>query len=97
MGRISTLILGAGLGAGLLYGALNYYVVRTAQGFEAVPKSSLSLTDVYLDTRQFTFSDWHRHEPLVLDIIKANKQYILQQAIDPATQNTFAPAVTPGA
>ncbi len=77
MGRLTTLLFGAALGAGLMFGALNYHAVRAADGFHFVPKLETKLDDAYVDIRQFGASDWERHRELALALIKANKEELI--------------------
>lgn len=78
MSRISALIVGVVLGAGGLYGALNYHIVRTAAGLEAVPKESATLAETYVDVRQFGAGDWLEHRELAKAIVDAGKQDLIK-------------------
>jgi hypothetical protein len=88
MGRFSWMVMGILLGAGLAYGASTNYVVRTNQGFELVPKTSVSFNEPYVDARTFSPYDWSQHSQLSTDIIKAGKQHIFTQSLIPTSQPT---------
>ncbi|QDS92590.1 hypothetical protein FF011L_13370 [Roseimaritima multifibrata] len=80
MGRISTFFFGMICGAGLLWGAMHYHVVRTTDGFYFVPKLSKNLTDPYVDVRAFGLSDWQQHRPLAAAIMQNNQSQLLGDA-----------------
>jgi len=71
------MLLGIGLGAGVAYYSSQNYLVRGASGYELVPRSTTGFTDAYIDTRQFTFSNWFQHPNLAADIAKSNKSHLL--------------------
>ena len=73
MGRFGTFIAGMVCGAGLLWGALHYHVVRTTEGFYFVPKISQNLSDPFVDVREFGLSDWQQHRGLAAAIMKNNQ------------------------
>ncbi|MBL9122713.1 MAG: hypothetical protein JNG90_03715 [Planctomycetaceae bacterium] len=78
MGRFSSFLTGAAVGAGLMFGGLTYHVVRTTEGYELVPKISAGFADTYIDVRTFGVSDWANHKPLVAAIVRADKKNILE-------------------
>lgn len=78
MGRLSTFLFGAGVGAVLMYTSLTYHVLRTGNGYELVPKLTAGFSETYLDVRNFGASDWANHKTLVAAIVRADKQKILQ-------------------
>lgn len=78
MSRIGALIVGVLLGAGGLYGALNYHVVRTVAGLEWVPKKASTLTETYVDVRQFGAKDWLEHRDLAKALIDAGKRDLIE-------------------
>ena len=80
MGRLFWLFAGAAIGAGLMYGAYNYHVLKTDKGFELVPKRTPSLSDVYLDVSKFTMADWGSHPELSSDVMAAEKSHLLNDA-----------------
>ncbi len=80
MGRLFWLFAGAAIGAGLMYGAFNYHVLKTDKGFELVPKRSPSLADCYVDVSNFTLADWGAHPDLSADCMAAEKSHLLNDA-----------------
>lgn len=78
MGRLSSFVTGTAVGAGLMFGALTYHVVRTPEGYELVPKITAGFADTYIDVRTFGVSDWANHKPLVAAIVRADKKDILE-------------------
>ena len=77
MSRLSCILLGVALGAGLVYGALNYHVLRTTEGVEFVPKLSATFSETYLDVRQFGVSDWADHQVVARAVMQAGKDELL--------------------
>lgn len=77
MSRLSSILLGIVIGAGLVYGALNYHVLRTPEGVEFVPKLSATFSETYLDVRQFGVSDWAEHQLVARAVMKAGKDDLL--------------------
>ncbi|HVW39706.1 MAG TPA: hypothetical protein VHB99_20450 [Pirellulales bacterium] len=81
MSRLAFFVLGLVVGGGLVYGAERYHVLRTNQGFETVPKLSASFSDVYVDVREFTASDWAERQGLAADVLRAHKEYLIKDAV----------------
>jgi hypothetical protein len=77
MSRLSSILFGVALGAGLVYGALNYHVLRTDEGIEFIPKLSATFSETYLDVRRFGVSDWADHQLVARAVIKAGKDDLL--------------------
>ena len=86
MSRLGSLLLGVVLGAALVYGALNYHVLRTPEGLEFVPKLSATFSDSYLDVRQYKVSDWADHEQTARAVVKSGKDHILKDAATRSVQ-----------
>ena len=93
MTRLFWMLMGIGIGAGIAYYSSQNYLVRGAGGYEFVPRSATGFTDAYIDTRQFTPTDWYSHQELVADIAKSGKSHLFQ--VGQTLQNTFAPTSTP--
>lgn len=89
MSKPGALIVGALLGAGGVYGALNYHVLRTDNGIQFVAKSESTLKDTYVDTRQFGVGDWMDHPQLAEDLVKAGKQDIMSDAAAESLEQGF--------
>lgn len=80
MGRLGTFLFGIAVGASLMFVSLTYHVVRTAKGYELVPKLTAGFSETYIDVRSFGASDWANHKSLVAAIVRADKQTILQDS-----------------
>lgn len=65
------------LGALLFFMAMQYHLVRGKDGLVLVPKTSNSLTDLYVDTRHFDLSDWRRNKPLAVAIMRSHHSHLL--------------------
>jgi hypothetical protein len=80
MGRLGTLLLGIVLGASGMYTGIKYHVVRANDGVHLVPKMSSEFTDVFVDIRKFTVSDWNDHRALAAALVNSDKPYLLEDA-----------------
>ncbi|MBI1368306.1 MAG: hypothetical protein GC162_06595 [Planctomycetes bacterium] len=65
---VSTVILLA-LGAAAMYWALGHYIVVTADKRLIVPKATMTLTDTYVDIKDWTPDDFKKHEALTQALI----------------------------
>ena len=66
-------LLGFLLGAGLMYAAIMFHVVRANDGFHFVHKLEAGFTDIYVDIREFTVVDWNEHRSLAAALVRAEK------------------------
>lgn len=80
MGRMSSFIFGAAVGATVMFVSLTYHVLRTSEGYELVPKLTAGFSETYVDVRKFGASDWANHKSLVAAIVAADKKTILQDS-----------------
>ncbi|WP_246151787.1 hypothetical protein [Rubripirellula reticaptiva] len=77
---MSRFFFGMIVGASMLYVAMHFHVVRGKQGVFLVSKISNNLSDVYVDTREFSLSDWQQHKPLAAAIMKSNQTQLLEDS-----------------
>ncbi|MEM8947512.1 MAG: hypothetical protein AAGD11_20225 [Planctomycetota bacterium] len=87
MRRIVTFAMGMIAGGLLLWGALQFHVIRSKQGFHLVAKVNASLANTYVDIRQFTIADWTRHTDVALALTNANQVELIENATDDALRN----------
>lgn len=80
MGRFSNFLAGVAVGGVVMFVSLKYHVLRTADGYELVPKLTAGFSETYVDVRSFGVSDWANHKSLVAAIVRADKQKILQNS-----------------
>lgn len=80
MGRLGCFTVGVVCGAGLLYGALHYHVVRAAESTHVVAKLNPGLKHTYVDIRGFGFEDWNRHRDLAVALVRADKTTLLTES-----------------
>lgn len=71
MRRLSALLFGIALGGGLVYCGFNYHLVRAADGWLMVPRTTVALEDACVDIRKWGFADWRKHPALTRDMFKA--------------------------
>lgn len=67
-------------GAVLLYAAMHYHLVRSDEGFYMVPKLSNNLSNIYVDTREFTLDDWRQRKIVAAAIIENDQAHLLEDA-----------------
>ena len=77
---MSRFFFGMICGAVLLYVAEHYHVVRGNDGVFLVSKISNNFSDIYVDTRDFTLTDWKEHKPLAAAIMKSSRADMLEDA-----------------
>ena len=82
-----TFVLGMITGGALLYGALNYHVVRAKDGFHFIAKTRSGLADTYVDIRDFRVADLANHPDLVEALVRANKGDLTLNTAADALQN----------
>lgn len=87
MKRLSSFLMGMLFGAALLYGAQHYHVVYADDGHHLISKLSPSLTDTYVDIREFTFADWTDHPELATALMNADRRDLVEGAASDALQN----------
>ena len=95
MSRFGSFLLGVVIGAALLHVAMNFHVVRATDGFHMVAKQPARFSEVYVDIRQYSMSDWAGHPQLASDLVQANKQNLIGGSATNAIQdgiNQLAPA-----
>ncbi len=80
MGRFSSFVTGVIVGASSLAVATHYHVVRGKDGVFVVRKVQNNLSDIFVDTRQFTPADWVDHRMLALAIMQADRGDMLQDS-----------------
>ncbi len=81
-------VFGMVVGAGLLYVAMHYHVVRGQQGVFMVPKLETDLEAVYTDIREFTMQDWQSHPTLAAAIMESNRSQLIDETIHDGLSET---------
>ncbi len=80
MSRIGWFVSGVIAGAVLMFGSLKYHFLYTKDGLKAVPKLSATLSETFLDVRDFSASDWAEHKSVMAAVIQADESELLQSA-----------------
>jgi hypothetical protein len=75
--RANGFLTGVVVGAIGMYGAMTYHVVRAPDGWHFVPKFSPSLSQTYVDIREFEARDWNEHRNLAVALVKADKEHLI--------------------
>lgn len=81
MRRICAICFGVLLGGAFMYMGFQYHVVRTKDEFLIVPKKQSSLTDAYVDVRNWTHRDWQEHDTLVRDLAAAGHGKLVSSSV----------------
>lgn len=89
MKRLSSFILGMVVGAGLLYGALNYHLIHADDGMHLIPKLESQLSLTYVDIREFTVADWAKHTELAAALMQADRGDLIEDAANDALHNAL--------
>lgn len=84
MKRLMTFVFGMITGAFLLFGALNYYLIRANDGLHLVPKLDAKLAGTYVDIRNFTVADWAQHPDLAGALIDDGQRELVEGAASDA-------------
>ncbi|QDS87643.1 hypothetical protein EC9_18220 [Rosistilla ulvae] len=77
MGRVGSFLLGVAVGAGTLYTAMNYHVVRSDGGTHLVRKTQVGLDGTFADIRQFSITDWRDRPQLTQAMLKAQRSDLM--------------------
>lgn len=80
MGRVGSFVTGVIVGASSLAVATHYHIVRGNDGVFVVRKVQNNLSDIYVDTREFTPADWVEHRMLALAIMQADRGDMLKDS-----------------
>ncbi len=77
---MSRFLFGVLTGVIMMYVASHYHVVRGADGFYLVPKLTNNLSDIYVDTREFSPDDWLDHQSVAAAIMQSNQTHLLGES-----------------
>jgi len=80
MGRFASFVTGVIVGASSLAVATHYHIVRGKEGVFVVRKVQNNLSDIFVDTREFTPADWMDHRMLALAIMQTDRGEMLQDS-----------------
>ncbi len=89
MGRFGCFTVGVICGAGLIYGAFHYHVVRAAESTHVVAKLNPGLEHTYVDIRDFELEDWNRHRNVALALLNADKADLVTEAATSELRDLF--------
>lgn len=79
-------------GAAILYVGMNFHFVRGADGVFLVPKTECTLSDVYVDIRDFRLDHWKAHKPLAEAIMASNQKHLAKETPPLVFRETVAEA-----
>ena len=78
MGRITSFLTGAFVGATIMVLAMKFHFVRADDGFHVVAKLTSSMTDTYADIRDYGMTDWNEHRLLLAALVRAEKSHVVK-------------------
>jgi len=90
-----TFFLGMITGGVLLFGAMNYHLIRAPDGFHLIPKISPKLAAAYVDIRGFTVADWTQHTEIATALIRAKKGSLMKSSATGALQEKIDQFLAP--
>jgi len=82
MRRLFALVLGTLFGAALMYMAFQYHVVRTPDRVLLVRKQQTSLTDAYVDIRNWSFREWRDHPELARAMFHQGHGDLIESSVE---------------
>jgi len=81
-------------GALLLYVGMHFHFVRGDGGVFLVPKTQSSLSDIYVDIRDFRLDHWKAHKPLAEAIMASNQKHLTNETPPLAFRDSVAGMVS---
>ncbi len=88
MNRVESFLVGLASGVAFLYLVMHFTVVRANDGFHWIPKVSAKLDLPYEDVRDFKAEHWQRRPALSMSIVKAKKDYLIDERANRHIQQT---------
>ena len=83
MGRFTSFLTGAFVGATIMLLTLKFHFVQAEDGFHIVPKLTSSMADTYADIREYSVTDWNDHQLLLAALVRAEKGHVVKdQTLD---------------
>lgn len=86
MGKVYAFLLGLIAGFGVYHLTSWRHVVRADDGLHLLEKTEASLTDTYVDIREFNPQDWLQHPRLAAAILESDDEELKTLAIDSAVE-----------
>lgn len=84
MRHLFLLLLGITIGAGGMYFAFRYHVVRAEEGVLLVPRHNATLTDAYADVRAWDAAEWQKHPDLIRSLVARGRGDLI---VEPLSRN----------
>ncbi len=77
---MSKFIIGFVCGGIFTFGLLRYHVLHADDGFHLIPKMGATVSEPYLDVRQFTAKDWSEHPAVAAAVVRAGRADLMKDA-----------------
>lgn len=85
-------VAGFVLGVSTMGIAYSYHFVRSGEGIVLVPKTTPSLSNVYVDIRNWSLTDWGDHPALTCALIEDGRSELVKTSVtDEALQKLIPP------
>ena len=78
--RLGFFLFGFLVGGAAVMGSLRYHVDKAEDGTHLIPKMSATLSETYIDIREFRQNDWLEHPQLAAAVVRADKAYLMKEA-----------------
>jgi hypothetical protein len=78
MGKLTSFLTGAFVGATIMVLAMKFHFVQANDGFHMVPKLTSSMSDTYADIREYSVAEWNEHRLLLAALVRAEKSHVVQ-------------------
>ncbi len=78
MGRIMLFFIGAACGTAVTATAYQTHIVQTSEQWLIVPRTGVTLKDVYADVRRWNRTEWRAHPELVRDLVKSGHAELIK-------------------
>ncbi|QDU57991.1 hypothetical protein [Aeoliella mucimassa] len=93
MGKLYNFILGVVVGFGLYHATFNYHLMYADDGLHLIAKQPPRFSDLYVDVRGYSLSDWAAHPELLLAVEKAGKRHLVGDAAEKTVNDAVNQAV----
>lgn len=80
MRRWFTFLSGVVVGGLLLYGVLNFHLLRASDGLHVIPKINAQVAGTYVDVRNFSLRDWVEHPEIIAALRDAGRNDLIETA-----------------
>jgi hypothetical protein len=81
-------ILGLIVGVIVIVVVLNIHLIRTKDGVEVIRKKEMTMTDTYVDVRDWSLTDYFKHSPRIRNYLVEKKYSQLEELVRQEKKST---------